>query len=256
MITPANINELATREQTSEINIAREYLQHLFLRELYKKDGADRFLFKGGTAIRVVYQGPRYSEDLDFSIPRMTKNEIEDIMEGTFTSLEQEGITTNLDIQEALPTSGGYLAIIQLDILGYKVEIKSNMQVKDDSVWLIPETHVIANPFLLAYSLVALRGELIVKEKINALIERHKPRDVFDAYFFARHSELRQYLPHDSETLERINKSLDEVSDHELEEALKPFLPRNYQSIIKQLKTSVRAELGIKSGRVTHLMGS
>jgi len=246
MINLANITEIATREQTSEINIAREYLQHLFLRELYKREGADRFLFKGGTAIRIVYQGSRYSEDLDFSIPRMSKKEIEDILEGTFASIGQEGITTNLDIQEATETTGGYLAIIQLDILGYKVEIMSNMQMKDDAAWLVPETHVITNPFLPAYSLTALRGELIVKEKINALIERHKPRDVFDAYFFARHAQLRQYLPHESETLARINKSLDQISDHDLEVDLKPFLPRNYQSIIKQLKSSVREELGIK----------
>lgn len=245
MISPANINELATREQTTEINIAREYLQHLFLRELYKRDGADRFLFKGGTAIRIVYQGSRYSEDLDFSIPRLNKQEVEDVLTGTFASLEREGITSNLEVQEALETSGGYLAIIQLDILGYKVEIKSNMQMKDDTAWLIPETHVIANQFLPAYSLVALKGELIVKEKINALIERFKPRDVFDAYFFLRHSELRQHLPRDPETLKRINKSLDEVSDRELEEDLKPFLPKNYQSIIKQLKVSVRTGLGI-----------
>ena len=129
MINLANITEIATREQTSEINIAREYLQHLFLRELYKREGADRFLFKGGTAIRIVYQGSRYSEDLDFSIPRMSKKEIEDILEGTFASIGQEGITTNLDIQEATETTGGYLAIIQLDILGYKVEIMSNMQM-------------------------------------------------------------------------------------------------------------------------------
>ena len=246
MINLANITEIATREQTSEINIAREYLQHLFLRELYKREGADRFLFKGGTAIRIVYQGSRYSEDLDFSIPRMSEKEIEDILEGTFASIGREGITPNLDIQEATETTGGYLAIIQLDILGYKVEIMANMQMKDDAAWLVPETHVITNPFLPAYSLTALRGELIVKEKINALIERHKPRDAFDAYFFARHAQLRQYLPHESETLARINKSLDLMSDHDLEVDLKPFLPRNYQSIIKQLKSSVREELGIK----------
>ncbi len=246
MINLANITELAIREQTSEINIAREYLQHLFLRELYKKDGADRFLFKGGTAIRIVYQGSRYSEDLDFSIPRMSKREIEDILEETFASIGQEGITTNLNIQEATETTGGYLAIIQLDILGFKVEIMTNMQMKDDVAWLVPETHVITNQFLPAYSLTALKGELIVKEKMNALIERHKPRDVFDAYFFARHAQLRQYLPHESETLARINTSLDQISDHDLEVDLKPFLPKNYQSIIKQLKSSVREELGIQ----------
>jgi len=178
--------------------------------------------------------------------PRMSKKEIENILEGTFASIGQEGITTDLNIQEATETTGGYLAIIQLDILSYKVEIMLNMQIKDDAAWLVPETHVISNPFLPAYSLTALRGELIVKEKMNALIERHKPRDVFDAYFFARHAQLRQYLPHEPETLARINKSLDQISDHDLEVDLKPFLPRNYQSIIKQLKSSVREGLGIQ----------
>ncbi len=248
MINPSNITELAVREQTSEINIAREYLQHLFLRALYKKKDADRFLFKGGTAIRIVYQGSRYSEDLDFSLPSTTKKDIEDILTDTFNDLESEGITSNLELTEATETSGGYLANIQLDILGFPVEIKSNIQIKDDPAWLQSEAHLITNPlFLPAYSLVALRGDLLVQEKIQALIERHKARDVFDAYFFARNPILRRHLPHDQETLQRINEALNLVTDPELESNLKPFLPRNYQSIIKQLKTSVRTELGIST---------
>lgn len=246
MITQSNITEISTREQTPEINVAREYLQHLFLRALYKNEGADRFLFKGGTAIRIVYQGSRYSEDLDFSIPRIGKQEIEGVLTETLDRLEEEGVTKNLEIRDAAETSGGYLAIIQLDILGYKVEIKSNLQIKDDPSRLVPETHIITNPlFLPAYSLVALKGELIVKEKIQALIERFKPRDVFDAYYFSRHPQLRQYLPHDRPTLDLIYKALDRVSDHDLEADLKPVLPRNYQSIIKQLKSTVRTAFDI-----------
>jgi len=246
MINQSNIQELATREQTSEINVAREYLQHLFLRALYRKEGADRFLFKGGTAIRIVFNGSRYSEDLDFSIPRMTKQEIEDVLLGALYDLEEEGITKNLEVQDADTTSGGYLANINLDILGFKVGMISNLQIKDDSAWLVPQTHVITNPlFLPAYSLVTLKDELIVKEKIEALKSRHKPRDVFDAYFFARDPHLRKFLPHDPESLQKISESLDEISDSDLEKDLKPFLPRNYQSIIKQLKESVRTELGI-----------
>jgi len=48
-------------------NIVREYFQHVFLGELYKLSNAEKLLFKGGTALRIVYGSPRFSEDLDFT---------------------------------------------------------------------------------------------------------------------------------------------------------------------------------------------
>lgn len=247
MIDSNDIRELATREQTTELNIVREYLQHLFLRTFYKKKGADRFLFKGGTAIRIIFQGSRYSEDLDFSLPRIPKQEIETILVDTFGDLESEGITSNLQITDAEPTTGGYIAKIELDILDYPLGITSNIQIKDDEEWLQGESHLISNAlFLPSYSLTALRTDLLVQEKIKALIERHKPRDVFDAYFFLRAPLLRQYIPRDPDTLQGIAAALEFVSDQALESDLKPFLPINYQQIIKQLKNSIRTELDIR----------
>ncbi len=66
MITRQFITELSTKNQTSEQNVAREYCQHLFLSYLYKRAGAEKLLFKGGTALRVIFKSPRFSEDLDF----------------------------------------------------------------------------------------------------------------------------------------------------------------------------------------------
>jgi len=247
MINSDDIQKLAIKEQTTEINIAREYLQHLFLRTFYKKKGADRFLFKGGTAIRIIFQGSRYSEDLDFSLSRISKDEIETTLVDTFDDLGNEGITTNLQITDAEPTTGGYIANIELTILDYPVGIKSNIQIKDDAAWLQSESHVITNAlFVPSYTLTALRTDLLVQEKIMALIERHKPRDVFDAYFFLRHPVLRLHIPRDSDTLQGIATALELVSDQALESDLKPFLPINFQQIIKQLKTSIRTELGIR----------
>jgi predicted nucleotidyltransferase component of viral defense system len=251
MISQSAITELATKEQTTETNIAREYLQHLFLRSFYRKNGADKFLFKGGTAIRIIFEGSRYSEDLDFSIPPLSKKEIEDVLIAAFTDLRAEGgVTTELRLEEATPTSGGYFADTQVDILGFTVGMKSNLQIKHDPASLASETHVISMPlFVPAYSLMALETGLLVHEKIQALIERHKARDVFDAYFFGRSPALRGYIPRDEKTLHKIDSALDEVSDHDLEADLKPFLPRNYQSIIKQLKTALRRDLGITNNR-------
>ena len=43
-----------------------ELFQVLLLDSLYSLSGSDHFFFKGGTAIRWIYGGTRFSEDLDF----------------------------------------------------------------------------------------------------------------------------------------------------------------------------------------------
>ncbi len=67
MIDAKQVRELADRYQTTADNVIREYFQHLFLAYLYRQKDADHLLFKGGTALRIVWQSPRFSEDLDFT---------------------------------------------------------------------------------------------------------------------------------------------------------------------------------------------
>jgi predicted nucleotidyltransferase component of viral defense system len=241
MISPQKIHELAVREQTTDVNIAREYLQHLFLSYFYKKEDSDKFLFKGGTALRLAFGSPRYSEDLDFSVTNLSKDRIERLLLDTFASLEAEGIQKKMEIIDAEPTSGGYIANISLDILGFTTGIKSNIQIKNDPADLESEAILIENaPFIPSYSMVCLSRRLIVKEKVQALISRYKPRDFFDLYFMSRKDSLKDFIPRDETTKEGIRKVLGEVSDGSLENDLKPFLPISFHAIIKNLKTNIK----------------
>jgi len=45
-----------------------EYLQHEILDSIYKQPGSENLSFIGGTAIRIVYESKRFSEDLDLII--------------------------------------------------------------------------------------------------------------------------------------------------------------------------------------------
>src|SRR3989344_1436129 len=97
MITNETLQKLATQYQTGvSPNIAREYFQHVFLSELYKLPEAENLLFKGGTALRIIYGSPRFSEDLDFSVfkiaPRETKKFVEDLFVHVLTEIELLGI--------------------------------------------------------------------------------------------------------------------------------------------------------------------
>lgn len=96
MITQDTIKNLVTRYHTNELNIMREYFQHLFLSYFYKLEGAENILFKGGTALRFIYGSPRFSEDLDFSVfnikPYKLKKSIEDLFTKVLVEIENVGI--------------------------------------------------------------------------------------------------------------------------------------------------------------------
>ena len=53
-------------------HVAREYLQARILSSLQRTGAMIPLAFHGGTALRLLYQLPRYSEDLDFALERPT----------------------------------------------------------------------------------------------------------------------------------------------------------------------------------------
>ena len=62
-------NQIAgSMSDENKINRLRETLQLLCLKILYDKDFLSKIAFVGGTALRVLYDMRRFSEDLDFSV--------------------------------------------------------------------------------------------------------------------------------------------------------------------------------------------
>jgi len=49
-------------------NVMREYLQARILGALQRAEAMIPLAFHGGTALRFLYDSPRYSEDLDFAL--------------------------------------------------------------------------------------------------------------------------------------------------------------------------------------------
>lgn len=58
--------ELTTGGQ--QLQALREVMQEIALSGLYRGVFFDRAAFYGGTCLRIFYQLPRFSEDLDFSL--------------------------------------------------------------------------------------------------------------------------------------------------------------------------------------------
>ena len=103
MLAQDEIKRLSLRLQTTELNIRREFIQHQFLRFFYQQPNAQKFFFKGGTALRIAYQSPRFSEDLDFD-SRLSFNELERAIQSTLELMDKDGIMS--EILESKKTSG------------------------------------------------------------------------------------------------------------------------------------------------------
>jgi len=75
------------------------------------------------------------------------------------------------------------------------------------------------------------------------LLERYKPRDLFDLYFILRNDQLRKFLKIDNLFLHRAQKLLEKVETRQIETGIKEFLPRSFWPVVKDLKKNLLNEL-------------
>lgn len=235
MLTTPQIKEYAVRGHTSAANIAREYCQHLFLSSFYQQPIAQQLFFKGGTALRIIYHSPRFSEDLDFDSPHKDINRIEQGIVGALAAMEALGITTELT--EATTTSGGYLAAANFRLTDYHVE--SQLEISLRSSTGQGDMVTVVNEYIPTYTIAQLTQDQLVAGKLNALLSRRKPRDFYDLYFMLRANllslEQRTLLSQALAALQQTKTAF--------EPELKEFLPRHQWAIIRDLPAAVEREI-------------
>ena len=235
MLTTDKLKEIANSSQTTELNTRREYVQHLFLSYFYQIDTAGDIFFKGGTALRIIYQSPRFSEDLDFSSPIKDLRKIEDAVLDTLKEIEREGIET--EIIESKETSGGYLAIIKFSLGDERVNIQLEISFRDAKSK--GQAVTVSSRFSPPFTIMQLRENQLISEKIKALLVRKKPRDFYDLYFIIRSNLLPQK---ERGVLREVLKLLNSVN-FSFERELKHFLPKSHWAIIRNFKQTLHSEL-------------
>lgn len=252
MITVETLEKLARQHQTALFpNIVREYYQHLFLEGFYQWPEAEQILFKGGTAIRVLYGSPRFSEDLDFSLfgvpPARVKSYVEELFVKVLAKIEQTGIAVTID-EKSDRTTGGYFGKALFTLFDFKpVGVEINISSRKGKQ-LQGEVDTVANDFVPTYTVVHLPQEALVEEKIfGALVERKKPRDFYDLYFMMRKGMLS---PDQKKRLAGIkDKIISDAKKINFRGELGAFLPANQQTLIRDFTKSLESELNRQTGR-------
>jgi predicted nucleotidyltransferase component of viral defense system len=240
MIEKRQVQKLAQTWQTTIDNVVREYFQQLFLSRLYQEKCSDSLLFKGGTALRIIWQSPRFSEDLDFTGVNITVKGIESLMEGALTRIEMEGIQT--EIIESKSTSGGYLAIFQFNTSEYKSRIQVEVSLRPGKKGL-GTAALIQSDLVVSYTLIHLKEEILITEKIQACLTRQKARDFYDLYFILRsRMAFKEAFIHDKQLKEKILRVI-KSGKIDFRQELKAFLPVNQHMIIKGFPKTLMAEI-------------
>jgi len=236
MLTKEQLFIIQNKFQTLKTNVLREYVQHLFLSSLYRTNGSENILFKGGTGYRIAYKSPRFSEDLDFSAGNISIREIEQIMINVMADLSNNGLMC--EIEESKGTTGGYLAKLFAKIQEEKIPIgvQISLRQKVDKKY---EIFDIINEYIPTYTALLLPKETMINKKIQAALTRSKPRDFYDIYFLLKNGILtsgqKNLLIQIKNVLSKKNITFADELSHFLPRSMKPVAISFPKSLLSEL---------------------
>lgn len=217
-------------------NMLREYLQYKILDNLFSHPLGQKLRFIGGTALRIIYSLPRFSEDLDFDHIGVTFDEFKEISEYVKKELEQEGY--QVDISFSGKTA--FRCNIRIPELLYKVglsplqneKILIQLDTENQSFPFTPDK-VFINKFDVFKRIIVTPIDLLLSQKIFAAFNRKRPkgRDFFDIMFlFGKTRPNYEFLSqkigvkNSEELVKYIFDNGREIDFKSLENDLKPFI--------------------------------
>ena len=222
MITKEQINLISKERKINEITIFREYLQVLFLNELYSKKQSEKIFFKGGTSLHLIYNAPRFSEDLDFTV-ELREDQFLKFIWNLFEEISKK---ENIEFKERKSISGKrFLLSATPTILPYRLFVNLDFSFREKVIF--PQKSIINTgyPIIFTSYVWHLSKDEIFAEKIRALLTRAKGRDLYDLWYL-----LTQGAKIDKNLVKRKLKyyNLENIKKEELLKKIKKFSKKDF----------------------------
>lgn len=213
---------LSKKLKIDALQVVRESWEIAILKNLFDAPEGKLLIFKGGTALRLVYGSPRFSEDLDFSLT-------EDKLKDRFKPLIKDIVSRypELSISDLEEKYYTYLAEIKVteNYLPLPFRIKIEIS-KRRARGYKSELLLISSPASILQCLGRVSTlEQFYIDKIACVTGRTKPKDVFDLWYICQ----RLKRPYPSGEIS--------IPKKELVKELRKYLPRNFWPVIDQLKS-------------------
>lgn len=165
-----------------------EYLQYEILDSLFKNKEASKLGFIGGTAIRILHQSPRFSEDLDFDNFALSYRNFEVLLGKTCKDMKLKGFL----IEYKMVQRGAYHCYIRFPSILYETGISSNQEEK---ILIRIDTELkkkhyqqstfVLNGFSIYRKIMVAPPSILLAQKMITVLQRkrEKGRDLFDVSF-------------------------------------------------------------------------
>ena len=171
-------------------NILTEYLQCKILSIINTSVSYDKLAFIGGTAIRLCYDNPRFSEDLDFDNLKLSKKEFEQLAQKIFLQLKNEGYNIKYD----LSFKNAFRCFLRFPSLYYHYNLSSHPEEKlliqidaEPQNMKYKQEIKIINKFGMFIRINVPLVSVLLSMKICAILKRkrEKGRDFIDFVFLS-----------------------------------------------------------------------
>ncbi|MBI2995639.1 MAG: nucleotidyl transferase AbiEii/AbiGii toxin family protein [Candidatus Melainabacteria bacterium] len=225
--------------------ILMEYFQYKILNILFSLKFSRKLIFIGGTAIRIIYNTKRFSEDLDFDNFKLTLDEFSDTASEVKKKLKLEGYEINIETTSKKDT---FHYLIKIPKLLYDFNVtphaNQNLLIKVDTqshnFKYIPEEKIL-NKFGVFTQINVAPKDILLSQKIAAVFnrKRFRSRDFYDTVFLfgitkPNYDYLKEKLNINklSELKELLLKKCEKIQFKELENDIKPFLFNSADSMM------------------------
>lgn len=180
--------------------LLKEYLQYKILQIIFNSKEATSLCFIGGTALRMVYEGIRFSEDLDFDNFGLKEEHFDGLISTVKKSLELEGY----EVEFRNVFKGAYRCYLRFPKLLYNLGLSGHEEEKvliqidtmSQSFKYKPE-NVLINKFDVFTKINVAPSDILLSQKICAIFGRktQKGRDFYDTVFlFSKTNPNFDYL--------------------------------------------------------------
>lgn len=188
-----------------------ELLQLILLDNLYAQSRSERIIFQGGTALRWVYGGTRFSEDLDF-VTDLPRKYIEKVLHETFQTAQRACVAQFGHGQSEYVPKGKrkeaakfffvYRPQTQRERIAVRLEfefLRTGRQPQFRKYVLrdlpLVSGLITEGKLIIPYSssiILVETPEEILSDKVRAVYERDylKGRDIFDIWWLRKHLNL------------------------------------------------------------------
>ncbi|MDP4011914.1 MAG: nucleotidyl transferase AbiEii/AbiGii toxin family protein [Candidatus Roizmanbacteria bacterium] len=247
MLSNDQIGSLAIQNKIDTFTILREYVQIRFLTELFQLPNTQT-IFKGGTAMRLMYGSPRYSEDLDFDAIASVKETKEDV-KSSMAKLKKE--MPDLSVKDLKSVAGlSFKIYLGTEISPQKLTVKLDFSFREKDRKRAYEKRPIQTVFPVQnFTLInVLSKEQILTDKICTLFTRFKGRDLYDTWYLLNTgTKLNTDMVEDrlnnlfgiSFSYDILRQNIHRFDTKKLEQDLNKFLPMNQRAILANLKQFV-----------------